>query len=233
MVAEDPDRQDRHDDPEDIDARFEEIVAGLRAEQAASLQRRREAIRRAQSQRREQGPTPNRPLEGFDQPNPWPPRRTGSGARRGESDGTNPPFSEPGPAEPTHTEPAHTEPAHTEPSAPDPSTAAPPPTPDPEASSRQEDRPVEAWRGWDAPDEEEHFVPPTPSLPAGDLHLWAIVAGLLGGPLILVLSNAFHLLSAPWWTPVGILLSVAGVVLLVLRLPKDRDDDDFTGGARV
>lgn len=272
MVAEGPGRDDRHDDADDIDAQFEQIVAGLRAEQAASQERRREAIRRAQSQRREQGPTPNRPLEGFDRPNPWPPRPT-------PRPGPNPPVTGPLGPEPTGqgTPPPATPPTETPPES--PPSGPPPPAPaagaPPTPSHRREDppgrhrarfgrsvesdypeasdddssvdpgssldsgspadsgAPAGSWRGWDGPDEEEHFIPPTPSLPAGDLHLWAIVAGLLGGPLILFLSNGLHLLSAPWWTPVGILLSVAGVVLLVLRLPRDRDDHDFTGGAQV
>ncbi len=93
--------------------------------------------------------------------------------------------------------------------------------------------PEPAWRGWEESDEEEHFVQPTPSLPAGDLHLWAIVIGLLGGPLLLILSTMFHVLDSGWWTAAGILLSVGGVVLLFLRLPKHRDYTDSSGGAQV
>ncbi|MCK0111681.1 hypothetical protein MWU75_05970 [Ornithinimicrobium sp. F0845] len=283
MATEGSGHEDRPDDADDVDARFEEIVAGLRAEQAASQQRRREAIRRAQSRRRDEGPSSNRPLEGFDTPNPWPPRRrtpqstdprgtsppgtnppvTGSLGAPGAGappPGTNPPVT--GPRGPQHT--AHPGPpssATPDRSAQPPSAAPHPPgqspsaTPShrasgsggrhrqqfgsaqdsdyPDAPGNYPETPSDAWRGWAGPDEEEHFIPPTPSLPAGDLHLWAIVAGLLGGPLILILSNVFTLLRAPWWTPVGILVSVAGVVLLVLRLPKNRDDTDFTGGAQV
>lgn len=97
----------------------------------------------------------------------------------------------------------------------------PPPPPEP------------AWRGWEESDEEEHFIPPTPSLPAGDLHLWAIVIGLLGGPLLLILSSVFHVLDSGWWTAAGILLSVGGVILMFLRLPKNRDYTDSSGGAQV
>lgn len=93
--------------------------------------------------------------------------------------------------------------------------------------------PSEGWRSWEESDEEEHFIPPNPPLPAGDLHLWSIVVGLLGGPIILILSNVFTLLRAPWWTPVGIVVSMAGVVLLILRLPKHRDYTDSSGGAQV
>jgi hypothetical protein len=88
------------------------------------------------------------------------------------------------------------------------------------------------WRGAEeAEPEEEHFVPPpTPPLPAGDLHFWAIVAGLTLGPLLLVLSNALPVLDESWgW--VGIGMAVAGFVLLVLRQPRNQREDDW--GAQV
>lgn len=231
-------REDRPDDGADIDARFDEIVAGLRAEHAESQQRRQEAIRRAREHRREA----TRPLEGFDDPNPWPPtpRRpeppaagspggddARSGSHHADADGTNPPWSEPPPRVspppdqparpqvPSNRRPPHHEPPHHEP---------------PHHESPQ---PTDAWRSWEESDEEEHFIQPNPPLPAGDLHLWAIVAGLLGGPLLLILSEVFNVLRADWWTPLGILMSVAGVVLLFLRLPKSRDYTDSSGGAQV
>lgn len=212
-----PEGSGRGERPEDdIDARFEEIVSGLRAEQAESVARRREAIRRAQVQRRHQEREENRPLEGFDDPNPWPPSRRGAIPPRANPlrPDINPPLS-----------------GFTPPTDPPRRPTPPPPsTPDDDPGS---DPPQEAWRGWDESDEEEHFIPPTPSLPAGDLHLWSIVAGLLGGPLILILSEVFRVLRADWWTPVGLVVSVVGVVLLVLRLPKNRDYTDSSGGARV
>lgn len=202
----------RGEQPEDdIDARFEEIVSGLRAEQAESVARRREAIRRAQSQRRAQERQENRPLEGFDDPNPWPPTGRDSGTVPAPPPGVNPPLRHVNPPLPS-------------------AKPSPPSTPRNEPESGP---PQDAWRGWDESDEEEHFIPPTPSLPAGDLHLWSIVAGLLGGPLILILSEVFRVLRADWWTPLGLLVSVAGVVLLFLRLPKSRDYTDSSGGAKV
>lgn len=200
MPPEGPGRGERPED--DIDARFEEIVSGLRAEQAESVARRREAIRRAQRQRRDQERQENRPLEGFDDPNPWPPSPGGATPPRANPlrPDINPPLR----------------------------NFTPPPDDDLESAP-----PQDAWRGWDESDEEEHFIPPTPSLPAGDIHLWSIVAGLLGGPLILILSEVFRVLRADWWTPVGLVVSVVGVVLLVLRLPKNRDYTDPSGGARV
>lgn len=240
MVAEGPSREERPDDGADIDARFEEIVAGLRAEQAESQQRRREAIRRAQAQRQAQ----NRPLEGFDNPNPWPPTprprpeppsgATPGGSTSADADGTNPPWSEP-PTVPPQPDPPSV------PSRPDSPVPPDPPTGRHGATVRGEEparepglQPTpESWRSWEESDEEEHFIPPTPSLPAGDLHLWSIVVGLLGGPLLLVLSEVFNVLRDSWWTPLGILLSVGGVVLLFLRLPKTRDFTDSSGGAQV
>lgn len=80
-------------------------------------------------------------------------------------------------------------------------------------------------------DADDHFVPPPPPpLPAGDLHFWAIVGGLVVGPLLVVLSAIFPLLD-PVWTTVGALLTLTGFVLLVLRLPRHRGDGDW--GARV
>lgn len=191
------DRGSEGADDADIDARFEEIVAGLRAEQAQTQQRRQEAIRRAQAQRRAH----NRPLEGFDNPNPWPPV----------------PRQRPDP------------PAEGEPSRDDVGRHRAPQEP----PSHSDQQPSEAWRSWEESDEEEHFVQPNPPLPAGDLHLWSIVAGLLGGPLLLILSEVFNVLRGDWWTLAGILLSVAGVVLLFMRLPKTRDYTDSSGGAQV
>lgn len=217
MAPEEHDHDDRPEGPEDIDARFEEIVAGLRAEQAASQQRRREAIRRAQSQRRPQGgATANRPLEGFDNPNPWPPRP------RPVPDAETPGPEAQGPEAQGPEDPVGTSPGE---GASAPSGGA-------EESDHSESAPG-SWRGWEEPDEEEHFIPPTPPLPAGDLHLWAIVVGLLGGPLVLILSNAFTVLRGSWWTPLGIGLAVAGVVLLIMRLPRNRDYTDSSGGAQV
>lgn len=219
MATEGSGRDDGPDDADDIDARFEQIVSGLRAEQAASQQRHRDAIRRAQQQRR----SANRPLEGSDRPNPWPPgtRRTDRSPAEDPKDtaaapdGTNPPWSDPSAPSPQPPREHRAsdrggEPPHTPHQAPEP-----------------------AWRGWEEPDEEEHFIPPTPSLPAGDLHLWAIVVGLLGGPLLLILSEVFRVLDSGWWTTLGVLLSVGGVVLLFMRLPKHRDYTDSSGGAQV
>lgn len=88
-------------------------------------------------------------------------------------------------------------------------------------------------RSYEPPEEEDHFVPPEPPpLPAGDLHFWGIVAGLTIGPLLVVLSAVVPVLDQPW-TLIGVLLSFAGFVLLVLRQPRRRGPDDGTHGAQV
>lgn len=109
---------------------------------------------------------------------------------------------------------------------------SPPAGPPPAAPAGQ---PGTGWREWSGPEEDEHFIPPDPPpLPAGDLHFWGILVGLLGGPLILFLAHGLGLpvLRDPLWTWLGLGLSLGGFALLVLRLPTRRDDDP-SGGARV
>lgn len=111
-----------------------------------------------------------------------------------------------------------------------PSDGVNPPPPQPAQSIQLPDQ---GWRSWSEPEVEEHYIPPPPPpLPAGDLHLWGIVIGLLGGPLLLLLTLFVPAFHDSTWKWVGVLLGVVGVVLLVLRLPRQRDDDP-TGGARV
>lgn len=105
--------------------------------------------------------------------------------------------------------------------APDPAAAAPLPPPEP--TRWREAHPSEQT-------EEEHFVPlPPPPLPAGDLHFWAILVGLTLGPLLLLLSSIVPVMSAAPWGVLGLVLSVAGFVLLVLRSPRQRHGDDDWG----
>lgn len=86
-------------------------------------------------------------------------------------------------------------------------------------------------RSYEPPEEDDHFVPPRPDpLPAGDLHFWAILVGLVAGPLLVFLSAIVPVLDRVW-TFVGALLTITGFVLLVLRQPRHRRDDDW--GARV
>ena len=87
------------------------------------------------------------------------------------------------------------------------------------------------FRSYEPPEEDDHFVPPTPPpLPAGDLHFWAIVVGLVGGPLLVFLSAVVPVFSEGW-IGVGAILTLVGFGLLILRQPRDRRDDDW--GAQV
>ena len=128
----------------------------------------------------------------------------------------------------------------TPPSPPDPSPAppSPPPAPRPrpqhfrfEGGTNAPGEPVEpppSWRSPEPVDEpEEHFQPgPTAPLPAGDLQFWGILAGLVGGPLMLVYLVLFNREGNPLWMLAAVGVTVAGFGLLVQRLPRHRDDDD-------
>jgi hypothetical protein len=87
----------------------------------------------------------------------------------------------------------------------------------------------------DADDEDEHFHPgPTAPLPPQeDLHFWGIVVGLVAGPLLLLWLVIFRPDVSNWWVLASLGLTVMGFVLLVLRQPKSRDEDDPDDGARV
>lgn len=117
-----------------------------------------------------------------------------------------------------------------------PTASAPLPDVDPEADPHADEvnLPPSGWRDYEVDEEEEHFVPPpVPPLPAGDLHFWAILIGLTVGPLVLIFTHVFPLLPGQFWTWLGLIFSIGGFVLLVLRSPTDRDPDDSSGGARV
>jgi hypothetical protein len=89
------------------------------------------------------------------------------------------------------------------------------------------------WRAHEVHDEdEEHFEPPpvTP-LPAGDLSFWAILAGMGGGPLLLLYLAFFNRNADGYWILIAIAMSVGGFALLVSRMPGHQDDDD--DGARL
>jgi len=91
----------------------------------------------------------------------------------------------------------------------------------------------QVWRAHEVDDEiEEHFEPPpvTP-LPAGDLQFWAIIAGMTGGPLLLLYLVFFNRNAGSYWILVAIAMSVGGFAMLVSRMPGRRDDDD--DGARL
>ena len=91
----------------------------------------------------------------------------------------------------------------------------------------------QVWRAHEVDDEyEEHFEPPPVApLPVGDLQFWAIIAGMTGGPLMLLYLVLFNRDAGSDWILASIALSVVGFALLILRLPREREDDD--DGARL
>lgn len=109
--------------------------------------------------------------------------------------------------------------------------------------------PFVVWRGADQPppeddqpeppelrdDPDEHFEPgPTAPLPPQeDMQFWGIIAGLVGGPLLLLWLVLFRPSVSSWWTLAALGLTVGGFVLLVLRQPRTRDADDPDDGARL
>jgi len=84
------------------------------------------------------------------------------------------------------------------------------------------------WRQHDPPDVEEHFVPPPPApLPsADDKHFWLMMVGLIGGPLLFLYLILFARDGNGWWMMFALGMAIAGFVLLVLRQPFERDEDD-------
>ena len=117
-------------------------------------------------------------------------------------------------------------------------------TPEPEPTDDTSDQPSgggdpqplptpQVWRAHEVDDAlEEHFEPPpvTP-LPVGDLQFWAIIAGMAGGPLLLLYLVFFNREAGGYWMLTAIAMSVGGFALLVSRLPGHHGDDD--DGARL
>lgn len=112
------------------------------------------------------------------------------------------------------------------------------------------ERPFVVWRGAVPPadddadtgpselaadEEDEHFEPgPTAPLPPQeDLQFWGIIVGLVAGPLLLLWLVLFRPDVSGWWTAGALGLTIGGFVLLVLRQPHHRDEDDPDNGARV
>ncbi len=150
--------------------------------------------------------------------------------------------------------PPDPEAADDEPGAPRrrPCRAAPPPTPRPRAatdlpsmpgfpsiaSAVPVPTPRRPGRARGAAPGRDRAVPrralrprPRRAPPQEDLHFWGIVIGLAAGPLLLLWSLLFGEAHSRWWVWIGAALTLGGFALLVLRQPKERDDDD--DGARV
>jgi hypothetical protein len=92
--------------------------------------------------------------------------------------------------------------------------------------------PPQVWRAHDVDEEyDEHFEPqPVAPLPVGDLQFWAIIAGMGGGPLLLLYLVLFNREAGGLWILAAIGMSVGGFALLVSRMPGNQGDDD---GARL
>lgn len=86
-----------------------------------------------------------------------------------------------------------------------------------------------------ADDEDEHFEPGplAPLPPQEDLQFWGIILGLVAGPLMLLWLVLFRRDVSDWWTFLALGLTAGGFVLLVLRQPTSRDEDDPDNGARL
>lgn len=84
-------------------------------------------------------------------------------------------------------------------------------------------------------EEEEHFEPgPTAPLPPQeDVQFWGIVVGLVVGPIVLLWLVLFRPNVSDWWTLGALAMTIGGFVLLVMRQPRDRDENDPDNGARV
>ncbi|GMA89107.1 hypothetical protein GCM10025868_43570 [Angustibacter aerolatus] len=81
---------------------------------------------------------------------------------------------------------------------------------------------------------EEGYVPPEPPpLPRGDLVSRLAWAGVLLGPLVLVVAGLFFRDLGRLWLALAGLAFIGGFVTLVVRLPAHRDDDVDDDGAVV
>ncbi len=79
--------------------------------------------------------------------------------------------------------------------------------------------------------EDEEFEPPDPPLPGWDPLLWCAVAGIVLGPVLLIMLVLFQPYGSklPMWLAAG--MTAGGLGILLARLPGGHDDDD--DGARV
>jgi hypothetical protein len=117
----------------------------------------------------------------------------------------------------------------------EPTDPVAPPTPD-DQTGQSGEGPTEAVgelsvvlgpRDWEAPQVEEHFIPPEPPpLPRGSLITRLSWAAVLLGPAFLLLAGLFWRDVARLWLAVAVAAFVGGFAALVVRLPTHRDDDD-------
>lgn len=83
-------------------------------------------------------------------------------------------------------------------------------------------------------EEDEGFTPgPVALPPPEDVHYWGALLGLIGGPLVILYVAIAEPFYRGWWLFGGLALTVAGFLLLVMRMPAHRDPEDDDDGARV
>jgi hypothetical protein len=117
---------------------------------------------------------------------------------------------------------------------------APPPTGEP-PRRRSGDGPGSAstadgprdWSAAEDPDDDRYHPPEPPPLPRGDLAGRLAWAGVLLGPMFLLVAGLFWRSAPRLWLALAVLAFVGGFVTLVLRLPADRDESDGDNGAVV
>jgi hypothetical protein len=205
----------------DLDAEFARIIAGWDDEAP-------------EPQRRDVGaPSPDEPSEQVPDP------ASLSLTEADPTDGAGPPSASDSPPPAEHPQAAQ----DADPAPPQPGPGATSPS----GSSGLLELPIapttsHAWRGptsrrdeaADTSDGEDHFVPPSeidlPSAEA-DPMFWAIVGGLVGGPLLLLYVLFFDRDGSGWWVVTALSMVVVGFVLLVLRGGTERDP--FDDGTRI
>lgn len=94
------------------------------------------------------------------------------------------------------------------------------------------------WRSSTGPQiidqHEPEFVPPEPSPLPSDEGFWVTVGCLVVGPLWLLYLFFFDRYAATLWWVLALAIMLVGGVLLVVRQPKNREEDDpFDDGARL
>jgi hypothetical protein len=101
------------------------------------------------------------------------------------------------------------------------------------AYEQETDPDAAPWRGYLPDEPDEHFEPPEPQLPpAHDATYWLAVVGLVAGPLLVLWAVVLSGDPDPGWLIVaGLLLTIGGFGLLIMRGSGERDPDD--DGSRV
>lgn len=94
------------------------------------------------------------------------------------------------------------------------------------------------WRAGTGPsivdEQEPEFEPPVPAELPTDEGFWVTLACLVLGPLWLLYLFFFDRYAASLWWVLASGVFVAGIAMLVLRQPANRDDEDpFDDGARL